>query len=197
MEAARTFKVNLKLDGKPCGWCQQPLHLGEDVAVCATCDHPHHSRCWESSAGCATAGCTNAPLPRLDAPPVPPPGAPPPAPITTAPPGMMYCRQCGNLVSTARAVCSYCRAVTASPAANRTATGGTAPGATAALVFGLVGLFICGVIFGPIALMKSSEARQAIANDPSLDGGGMATAGLVLGIIDLVLWAIIMVARVG
>src|SRR5262245_44228671 len=191
MEAARMFKANLKLEGKPCGWCKQAFQLGEDAAVCAACSTPHHRRCWDGNAGCATASCMHAPLPRLDA---PPPGAPPPGPVTTAPPGMVYCAHCGRLVSAARSVCSYCRAVT-NPHVRDRASGASAPGAVAALVYGLIGLFICGVIFGPIALIKSAEARQAIAQDPTLDGGGLATAGLVLGIIDIVAWAMIMLAR--
>ncbi|HET9625620.1 MAG TPA: RING finger protein, partial [Kofleriaceae bacterium] len=96
------LKANMKMDGKPCGWCQVPLHLGDDAAQCTTCDKEHHSRCWEQSGGCATAGCVNAPLRRLDggAPgtqagygsPYPPPGAPSPyappgAPSPYAPPG--------------------------------------------------------------------------------------------------------------
>src|SRR6266849_6805145 len=99
MEAARTFKANLKLEGKPCGWCTEPLRLGEDASVCTSCEGPHHHRCWDGNAGCATAGCANAPLPRLDPPPLPPGGKP-----TTAPPGMLHCPQCGQLGSTALAV---------------------------------------------------------------------------------------------
>ncbi|HEX8112435.1 MAG TPA: RING finger protein, partial [Kofleriaceae bacterium] len=63
----RTLKANLKLEGKPCGWCQAPLALGDDAAVCTACEAAHHQGCWDTKAGCATHGCTSAPLRRLDA----------------------------------------------------------------------------------------------------------------------------------
>jgi len=38
-----------------------------------------------------------------------------------------------------------------------------------------------------VAIVEASKARRAIAMDPSLTGGGMATAGMVLGIVAIVL----------
>src|SRR5256885_831047 len=75
MEAARTLKANLKLEGKPCGWCQATLALGDDAAVCTACETPHHRGCWDTRAGCSTQGCASAPLRRLDAPEPSGPGA--------------------------------------------------------------------------------------------------------------------------
>ncbi len=62
-----------------------------------------------------------------------------------------------------------------------------APDAKQALILGIVSLFCCGIVLGPVAIMKANNARQAIAMDPTLRGGGMATAGMVLGIVSLVL----------
>ena len=75
------------------------------------------------------------------------------------------------------------------------AGGGEAPGAKQALILGILSLFCCGIILGPIAIVNANKARQAIAMDPSLRGGGMATAGLVLGIIAVVLNVIGIIAR--
>jgi Domain of unknown function (DUF4190) len=65
--------------------------------------------------------------------------------------------------------------------------------AIAALVLGIVGLFIFGFIAGVIAIILAVLARKEIDADPSLGGRGLATAGLVLGIIGVVLWALVMV----
>src|SRR5689334_8971346 len=102
MEAVRTLKVNLKLEGKPCRACQIPLKLAEDASVCTSCEGEHHTHCWESKGGCATPGCVNAPLKRLDQPGGLPAGFPPSsyAPTATTPaapalaPGMMNCPSC-------------------------------------------------------------------------------------------------------
>jgi Domain of unknown function (DUF4190) len=73
--------------------------------------------------------------------------------------------------------------------------GGEAPGAKQALILGIVSLFCCGIILGPYAIVNANKAKQAIAMDPTLTGGGMATAGMILGIIALVLNVVGIVAR--
>jgi hypothetical protein len=62
-----------------------------------------------------------------------------------------------------------------------------APGAKSALVCGIVSLLCCGVVMGPVAIVEASKAKRAIAMDPSLTGGGMATTGMILGIIAIAL----------
>jgi hypothetical protein len=72
-----------------------------------------------------------------------------------------------------------------------------APGAVASLVCGIIGLIICGLILGAVALSMALKAKKAIKENPDMyKGGGMATAGLVLGIIDIVGWAIYIVIRI-
>lgn len=70
-----------------------------------------------------------------------------------------------------------------------------APGAKQALIYGIVSFFCCGILLGPIAIMKANEAKRAIAMDPSLTGGGMATAGMILGIVSLILNVLGILAR--
>lgn len=49
------------------------------------------------------------------------------------------------------------------------------------MVCGIVGLLLFGIILGPIAIALGAWAKS----DPSQGGSGMATAGIVLGIIDV------------
>jgi hypothetical protein len=67
-----------------------------------------------------------------------------------------------------------------------------APGAVIALVLGIVGLMTgqLGIILGPLAIYYAVKAKRAVAENPLLEGRGMATAGYVLGIIATVLGTI-------
>lgn len=192
MEAVRSLKANLKLQHKPCGWCQVGLQLGEDAAVCTACEKEHHQRCWDGSAGCSTAGCANAPLRQLEpAPGFAAAGAAAAAPLS---PGMMPCPNCRSAIMAGSMFCSYCRATT-SPDGLYHGPRINAPGATASLVCGIISLLFCGLVFGIIALVQANKAKRVIAENPTYGGGGMATAGTVLGVIGLVGWAILVMVR--
>jgi hypothetical protein len=197
----RTLKANLKLEGKPCGWCQAQLALGDDAAVCTACETAHHRGCWDSKAGCSTQGCSSAPLRRLDAPargaapgvsapasPFPAGfGSPAPSAFSSSPPpGMITCPRCTLVLAAGTQVCPGCRAIT-SPDGLYHGPKLNAPGAVASLVLGIIGLVFCGVVLGPLAIWQATNAKNAISRDPVYGGGGMATAGMVLGIISLVL----------
>lgn len=56
--------------------------------------------------------------------------------------------------------------------------------AIASLVLGIIGL--CGGFPAILALVFGFLAKKQIAEDPSKDGDGLATAGIVLGIIGIV-----------
>ncbi|MFI7384890.1 DUF4190 domain-containing protein [Streptomyces sp. NPDC049813] len=61
--------------------------------------------------------------------------------------------------------------------------------AIAGLVCGIVGLFFLSFVLGPLAIIFGAMAlRQKAAG-----GGGMAKAGLILGIIDVVLFIVMMI----
>ncbi|MGW7047231.1 DUF4190 domain-containing protein [Streptomyces avermitilis] len=61
--------------------------------------------------------------------------------------------------------------------------------AIASLICGIVGVFFLSVILGPIAIVLGVVAlRQAGGKG----GGGMAKAGVVLGVVDLILFAVFM-----
>ena len=59
--------------------------------------------------------------------------------------------------------------------------------ATASLVCGIIGFFIAGLILGIVAIVQGNKAKRL--GYP----GGKATVGVVLGVIDIIIWAIIMV----
>jgi hypothetical protein len=68
-------------------------------------------------------------------------------------------------------------------------TGQKTPGnAVAALVLGILGLVLCPIICSVLAIIFGQQARQEIERDPSLTGGGLATAGFVMGIVGLALY---------
>jgi hypothetical protein len=83
-------------------------------------------------------------------------------------------------------VCPGCRAITSLDGIYHGPTM-NAPGAVASLVLGIIGIVFCGIVLGPLAIWQSSSARKAINSDPTYGGGGMATAGMVLGIIALLI----------
>ena len=59
--------------------------------------------------------------------------------------------------------------------------------AVAALVLGILAFVILPVIGAVLAIVFGVQSRHRIDADPSLDGRSMATAGVVLGIVELVL----------
>ena len=64
-----------------------------------------------------------------------------------------------------------------------------------ALKMALIGIFCFGIILGPVAISKALKARQMIARNPRLTGSGKATAALVIGIAELVLYVLTIVYR--
>ena len=186
-EAARRLKVNRVMEGKACSACHRVLAFGDDAVACSACAALHDAPCWDQRGGCATPACVNAPLQRLK--------ERPRAAAPAAPPlGKVACPHCGKFMRTRDALCPYCKQA---PTPDGVYDGPTrnAPDAVPSMVWGIVGLFICGVILGIVAIQKSGAARKAMDADPRLGGRGYATAGLVLGIIDLVLWTLILFVK--
>jgi hypothetical protein len=70
--------------------------------------------------------------------------------------------------------------------------------ATAALVLGIVGLVMCGLLAGIPAIILGSQARREIdASQGRLAGRGAAQAGFILGIIGTVLSTLLIVLVIG
>jgi hypothetical protein len=58
--------------------------------------------------------------------------------------------------------------------------------ATLSLVLGIISVFCCPIL-GPVALFIGNASRQRVqASGGTVGGGGLATAGLILGIIGTI-----------
>jgi hypothetical protein len=65
------------------------------------------------------------------------------------------------------------------------------PKATNVLIFGILSLVCCAIIFGPLAIIQGNQGLQAIREgrgDASQEG--TYNIGKILGIVGLVLWVI-------
>ena len=63
----------------------------------------------------------------------------------------------------------------------------TAPGAAASVWCGAIGFFLFGFILGPAAIANAAKAKTALGEHPDrYTGGGLATTGMVLGVIDII-----------
>ena len=68
--------------------------------------------------------------------------------------------------------------------------------AKTALLFSILGIFCFGFIFGFLAYRKANEALQTIEiYEVAQDKRGMAMAAKIIGIIDISLWILGLVAR--
>ncbi|MEU1128225.1 DUF4190 domain-containing protein [Streptomyces sp. NPDC005899] len=70
-----------------------------------------------------------------------------------------------------------------------TSRSGTNGLAVASLVCGIVGLFFFNVVLGPVAIVLGAVALRQVA---AKGGAGLAKAGLILGIVDVVLFIVLM-----
>lgn len=172
-DTVRRLKINKRYEGSACQWCGKLLLLGEDGAICAACENPYHASCWDKENGCNNQGCVNRPLQQLKD--VAPVGvaAKPTRPLS---PGEMVCPTCGDIVS--GSYCFRCRNL--SPT-EYTGSKQTLPEAKEALKYAIIGILCVGFILGPLAIVKGTSAKKAIAQDPRYEGEGMATAAQIIG----------------
>ena len=63
--------------------------------------------------------------------------------------------------------------------------------AMASLIWGIVGIFCCGIVLGPFAVYRGNKAKRLIAeHNVGQEFGGQATAGLICGWIGIVLFVV-------
>ncbi|MEU0671461.1 DUF4190 domain-containing protein [Streptomyces sp. NPDC006172] len=66
--------------------------------------------------------------------------------------------------------------------------------AIASLCCGIVGLFLFNIVLGPVAIVLGSVALRQTG---TRNGAGMAKAGIVLGVVDVVLWLVMLAVAAG
>ena len=114
---------------------------------------------------------------------------------------MAFCQSCGSQIADQAVMCPNCghmqQAASGQAFGMQSAARRTEGTAIASLILGIAGLVVCPVICSVLALVFGSQAKGRISNDPSLEGAGMARAGVVLGWIGIglgALWAILIAA---
>ena len=69
--------------------------------------------------------------------------------------------------------------------------------ANKSVIFGVLGLLCCGLIFGPLAISYANRAEaQIILDDSGASHGSTYKVGRALGYASLVLWALGFVLRI-
>jgi predicted RNA-binding Zn-ribbon protein involved in translation (DUF1610 family) len=124
-------------------------------------------------------------------------GVQPMAPSTSK--ATKSCPYCGEEIMAVAQKCKHCGTFLTGPMrgssraagarGRRAASSGGMGDGTKAIIFGVIGLLFCNIIFGPLAIVYGNKARQAGET-------GTGTAGIVLGIIDLVIFVLVLIANI-
>ncbi len=99
----------------------------------------------------------------------------------------MFCTKCGSKTDDSAKVCSACgQPISNMPSpSDKSHTSGKA---IAGFIFGLVGIIpYLSLLLGILAIVFSALAKSEIGKNKNLSGNGLATAGLILGIFDIVI----------
>jgi len=167
------MRANPKIaEENACAVCGGRFDVGAETVRCPTCGKYYHPACREKAGGCVAPECQGADL--------------------------KACPYCAEKIKKSAVKCRYCGQILDQELKITLEAGqpkGDVKEAKDALIYSLVGLFCFGFILGPIAIAKGSKALNIIRDDPGYTGKGKATAGIVIGIIDIVGWLLGLIIR--
>lgn len=106
---------------------------------------------------------------------------------------MAFCSNCGTELSDQAPACPKCGHPTQALRPSGPRTEGTA---IIALVLGILGIISCPVVLSIPAVIVGNQAKSKILQDPTLEGEGMARAGVILGWIGIGLGALAIVGAI-
>ncbi|MDP4181512.1 MAG: DUF4190 domain-containing protein [Bacillota bacterium] len=154
-----------------CKICSKNLDVGDTVIKCDNCSNYYHKNCFDNNGGCNQPTCCSeetklCPYCRRD--------------IKKS---ALKCKHCGRFIDPIM------------QKQNEVLPKGAHPDAKNALIFGILALLCCPIIFGILAIIKGNNALNDIQQDPGYEGKGMAQTGKILGIVGLCLWGLGIILR--
>lgn len=168
-QVLRPLKANKKIsDEERCGVCNGPLVLGEEIVQCEKCLRYFHVKCKEDYGGC------NSPQCQVD---------------------MKKCPFCKELIRADALKCRHCGEYVDESVRRSVEPKECPKEAKDALTYSLVGIFCFGFILGPIAIVKGLKALKIIKSAPGYPGKGRAIAGIVIGVLETLLYVIGFIGR--
>lgn len=156
--------------GKTCPFCKTPFKDKDTIAVCDSCDMPHHLSCWQENEGCTTFGCNGLRQ------------AAKPAGVAA------FCAQCGTPLSEEHSFCPNCGTACVVAERKICAKCGTTL---------QDGQQFCSVCGQPVGLTIDSRVSSAIDQfnaQIELQKKKTSRLPVILGVLGVVLAAIVLVA---
>ncbi len=174
----RTLLAGEREAGTLCARCGNQIGLGEPTSVCRDCGALHHTPCWEANQGCGAYECAPAATVR----------------DTTAAPALTITRE---ELSAAQPLPT--RSADAATESNDMRGGKTGRRwnrtAVTALVVALLGIPLFGLITGLVAIVIACVAL--VGHSHGRRGMGVAVAAIVIGLFEVVGWAVALSAYLG
>ena len=166
---AGLLKANKKIvEENCCKICNGKFSIGDHIRRCESCLNYFHNRCWEVNGGCNQHESIEDTKP---------------------------CPICGKEIKRSALKCRHCGQYLDETIKPRQTPKGTVKEASTSLTYAIIGIFLFGFILGWVAISNGNKALKIIEADPGYKGKGMAIAGIIIGIFDILGWIIAIISR--